>query len=374
MWLKRISILNYKNLEQAELSFSHKMNCIIGKNGMGKTNLMDAVYYLSFCKSATNPIDSQNIRHNQDFFVVQGFYETDDGEPEEIYCGLKRRQKKQFKRNKKEYSRFSDHIGLIPMVMVSPADTQLIAGGSEERRRFMDVVISQFDREYLDALIRYNKALLQRNTLLKADMEPEEELMAVWEEMMASAGEMVYMKRRNFIDEFIPIFQSYYSYISQDREQVSLSYQSHAGQGSLLTLLRESRQRDRIMGYSLKGIHKDDLIMQLGDFPIKREGSQGQNKTYLIALKLAQFEFLKRTGSHTTPLVLLDDIFDKLDASRVEQIVKLVAGDSFGQIFITDTNREHLDKILKKIEGDYKLFEVEEGQVSERKEEEDEAE
>ena len=374
MWLKRISILNYKNLEQAELSFSHKMNCIIGKNGMGKTNLMDAVYYLSFCKSATNPIDSQNIRHNQDFFVVQGFYETDDGEPEEIYCGLKRRQKKQFKRNKKEYSRFSDHIGLIPMVMVSPADTQLIAGGSEERRRFMDVVISQFDREYLDALIRYNKALLQRNTLLKADMEPEEELMAVWEEMMASAGEMVYMKRRNFIDEFIPIFQSYYWYISQDREQVSLSYQSHAEQGSLLTLLRESRQRDRIMGYSLKGIHKDDLIMQLGDFPIKREGSQGQNKTYLIALKLAQFEFLKRTGSHTTPLVLLDDIFDKLDASRVEQIVKLVAGDSFGQIFITDTNREHLDKILKKIEGDYKLFEVEEGQVSERKEEEDEAE
>lgn len=374
MWLKRISILNYKNLEQAELLFSRKMNCIIGKNGMGKTNLMDAVYYLSFCKSATNPIDSQNIRHNQDFFVLQGFYETDDGEPEEIYCGLKRRQKKQFKRNKKEYSRFSDHIGLIPMVMVSPADTQLIAGGSEERRRFMDVVISQYDREYLEALIRYNKALLQRNTLLKADVEPEEELMMVWEEMMAAAGELVYRKRREFIDEFIPVFQSYYSYISQDQEQVSLAYQSHAEQGDLLSLLRESRQRDRIMGYSLKGVHKDDLIMQLGDFPIKREGSQGQNKTYLIALKLAQFEFLKRTGSHTTPLVLLDDIFDKLDASRVEQIVKLVAGDSFGQIFITDTNRDHLDKILKKIEGDYKLFEVEEGQVAERKEQEDETE
>ena len=374
MWLKRISILNYKNLEQAELLFSRKMNCIIGKNGMGKTNLMDAVYYLSFCKSATNPIDSQNIRHNQDFFVVQGFYETDDGEPEEIYCGLKRRQKKQFKRNKKEYSRFSDHIGLIPMVMVSPADTQLIAGGSEERRRFMDVVISQYDREYLEALIRYNKALLQRNTLLKADVESEEELMMVWEEMMAAAGELVYRKRREFIDEFIPVFQSYYSYISQDQEQVSLAYQSHAEQGDLLSLLRESRQRDRIMGYSLKGVHKDDLIMQLGDFPIKREGSQGQNKTYLIALKLAQFEFLKRTGSHTTPLVLLDDIFDKLDASRVEQIVKLVAGDSFGQIFITDTNRDHLDKILKKIEGDYKLFEVEEGQVAERKEQEDETE
>lgn len=374
MWLKRISILNYKNLEQVDLAFSRKMNCIIGRNGMGKTNLMDAVYYLSFCKSATNPVDSQNICHDQDFFVVQGFYETDDGDPEEVYCGLKRRQKKQFKRNKKEYTRLSDHIGLIPLVMVSPADSLLIAGGSEERRRFMDVVISQFDREYLDALIRYNKALLQRNTLLKAEVEPEEELMAVWEEAMAASGEVVYRKRREFIDEFIPVFQSYYSYISQGREQVSLAYESHAAEGNLLVLLAASRQRDRIMGYSLKGVHKDDLIMQLGDFPIKREGSQGQNKTYLIALKLAQFEFLKRTGSHTTPIVLLDDIFDKLDASRVEQIVKLVAGDSFGQIFITDTNRDHLDKILKKIEGDYKLFEVDNGMVNERGEDAYEAE
>lgn len=374
MWLKRISILNYKNLEQAELSFSRKMNCIIGKNGMGKTNLLDAVYYLSFCKSATNPIDSQNIRHDQDFFVIQGFYETDTQEPEEVYCGLKRKQKKQFKRNKKEYTRLSDHIGFIPLVLVSPADSLLIAGGSEERRRFMDVVISQFDREYLEALIRYNKALMQRNTLLKSDIEPEEELMAVWEEMMATAGTVVYQKRKAFIDEFIPVFQSYYAYISQDREEVSLAYESHAAQGDLLQLIQESRQRDRIMGYSLKGVHKDDLVMQLGEFPIKREGSQGQNKTYLIALKLAQFEFLKRTGSQTTPLVLLDDIFDKLDASRVEQIVKLVAGDNFGQIFITDTNRDHLDKILKKIDGDYKLFEVDDGIVTERKEEAHEAE
>ena len=208
MWLKRISILNYKNLEQAELSFSRKMNCIIGKNGMGKTNLLDAVYYLSFCKSATNPIDSQNIRHNQDFFVIQGFYETDTLEPEEVYCGLKRKQKKQFKRNKKEYTRLSDHIGFIPLVLVSPADSLLIAGGSEERRRFMDVVISQFDREYLEALIRYNKALMQRNTLLKSDVDPEEELMVVWEEMMAAAGAVVYQKRKAFIDEFIPVFQS----------------------------------------------------------------------------------------------------------------------------------------------------------------------
>ena len=368
MILKRISILNYKNLEQVELDFSPKMNCFIGQNGMGKTNLLDAVYYLSFCKSSANPIDSQNIKHNQDFFVVQGSFLTDEGEPEEVYCGLKRRQKKQFKRNKKEYSKLSDHIGLIPLVMVSPADSELILGGSEERRRFMDVVISQYDREYLSALIRYNKAMAQRNTLLKAEVEPDDELMNVWEEMMASAGEVVFCKRNDFINEFIPTFQSFYSYISQDQEVVNLSYESHAMQGNLLQIIRESRQRDRIMGYSLKGIHKDDLVMQLAEYPIKREGSQGQNKTYLVALKLAQFDFLRRTGSNTTPLLLLDDIFDKLDASRVEQIVKLVSGDKFGQIFITDTNRDHLDKILRKIEGEYKVFGVEQGAIYERKE------
>ena len=370
MILKQISILNYKNLEQVDLAFSPKMNCFIGQNGMGKTNLLDAVYYLSFCKSATNPIDSQNMMHNQDFFVIQGFYQTELGDVEEIYCGMKRRQKKMFKRNKKEYSRLSDHIGFIPLVMVSPSDSELISGGSEERRRFMDVVISQYDKEYLEALIRYNKALQQRNTLLKAEQDPDEELLSVWEEMMAATGEVVYRKRCEFINEFIPTFQTFYSHISQDQEQVNLTYQSHASQGNLLQLIQEHRVKDRIMGYSLKGVHKDDLVMQIGEYPIKREGSQGQNKTYLIALKLAQFDFLRRTGSNTTPLLLLDDIFDKLDASRVEQIVKLVAGDKFGQIFITDTNREHLDKIMQKVEGDYKVFSVENGTVQERKGEE----
>ena len=374
MILKQISILNYKNLEQVELEFSPKMNCFIGQNGMGKTNLLDAVYYLSFCKSATNPIDSQNMMHDKDFFVIQGVYESESGDREEVYCGMKRRQKKLFKRNKKEYSRLSDHIGFIPLVMVSPADTELIAGGSEERRRFMDVVISQYDREYLEALIRYNKALQQRNTLLKAEAEPDEELLSVWEEMMAMTGEVVYRKRCEFIDEFIPTFQTFYSHISQDKEVVNLSYESHAKHGSLLEQLKESRVRDRIMGYSLKGVHKDDLTMQLGDYPIKREGSQGQNKTYLIALKLAQFDFLRRTGSNTIPLLLLDDIFDKLDASRVEQIVKLVSGDRFGQIFITDTNRDHLDKIMQKIEGEYKVFGVIDGSVNEREEQDYEKE
>lgn len=369
MILKRISILNYKNLEQVELTFSSKLNCFLGQNGMGKTNLLDAVYFLSFCKSAGNPIDSQNICHDADFFVIQGFYEAADGTLEEVYCGMKRRQKKQFKRNKKEYTRLSDHIGFLPLVMVSPADTELIAGGSDGRRRFMDVVISQYDKEYLDALIRYNKALVQRNTLLKSEQPVEDELFVVWEEMMAKAGEVVYRKREAFVNEFIPIFQSFYSFISQDREQVGLSYRSHARDTSLLEVLRESRERDRIMGFSLKGIHKDDLEMLLGDFPIKREGSQGQNKTYLVALKLAQFDFLHRAGN-TVPLLLLDDIFDKLDASRVEQIVKLVAGDRFGQIFITDTNREHLNNILHKVGGDYRMFRVDQGMVSEMQEDE----
>lgn len=364
MILKRISVLNYKNLEQVELAFSTKLNCFFGQNGMGKTNLLDAIYFLSFCKSAGNPIDSQNIRHDQDFFVIQGFYENADGSPEEIYCGMKRRQKKRFKRNKKEYLKLSEHIGFLPLVMVSPSDSELIAGGSEERRRFMDVVISQYDREYLDALIRYNKALLQRNALLKSDQPVDEELFLIWEESMSQAGEVVFRKREAFIQEFIPIFQSFYSFISQDKEQVGLAYDSHARDASLLEVIRESRVRDQIMGYSLRGIHKDDLTMLLGDYPIKREGSQGQNKTYLIALKLAQFDFLRRMGVKI-PLLLLDDIFDKLDATRVEQIVKLVSGDKFGQIFITDTNREHLDRILQGIGSDHKVFMVENGSIVE---------
>ena len=285
MILKRISILNYKNLEQVELAFSPKLNTFFGQNGMGKTNLLDAVYFLSFCKSAGNPIDSQNIRHDADFFVIQGFYEAADGTPEEIYCGMKRRQKKQFKRNKKEYTRLSDHIGFLPLVMVSPADSALINGGSDERRRFMDVVISQYDKEYLDALIRYNKALAQRNTLLKSEFPVEEELFLVWEEMMAQAGEVVFRKREAFIKEFIPIFQSFYSFISQDKESVGLSYESHARDTSLLDVLKQSRERDKIMGFSLRGIHKDELNMLLGEFPIKKEGSQGQNKTYLGVLR-----------------------------------------------------------------------------------------
>lgn len=363
MILKHISILNYKNLMETELELSPKINCFLGTNGMGKTNLLDAIFYLSFCKSATNPIDSQNIMHGQDFFAIQGYYENNDGTPEEIYCGLKRHQKKHFKRNKKEYTRLADHIGLIPLVMVSPSDSGLINGGSEERRKLMDVTLSQYDKEYLNALLRYNRALQQRNNLLKAETEPDNELFDIWEEMMATNGETLYNKRAAFIQNFIPTFQSFYAFISQGKEQVSLCYKSHAQQGKLAGLLRDNRLRDRIIGFSTKGVHKDDLEMQLEGYPLKREGSQGQSKTYLIALKLAQFDFLKKTGG-STPLLLLDDIFDKLDASRVEQIIRLVGSDNFGQIFMTDTNREHLEDMLPEINKQYRSFHVQNGTIT----------
>ena len=367
MILKQISILNYKNLEQVELDFSAKMNCIIGQNGMGKTNLLDAVYYLSFCKSATNPIDSQNMMHNQDFFVIQGFYQTELGDVEEVYCGMKRRQKKTFKRNKKEYSRLSDHIGFIPLVMVSPSDAELISGGREERRRFMDVVISQYDKEYLGALIRYNRALQQRNALLRGERFPDAEMMQLIEEMMVDEAMVINRGRRTFIEELVPVFERFHSTIARGSEEVSLKYRSHMSDGDLLEQLRQSRADDYRLGHTSKGVHRDELIMQLGGYPIRREGSQGQNKTFLVSLKLAQYDFLRVKGGEM-PLLLLDDIFDKLDSSRVEQIVALVAGDSFGQIFITDVNREHIDGILEKMGGGYRLFEVEKGEVKLEKE------
>ncbi len=374
MILRKLSILNYKNIREAQLELSPKMNCFIGPNGVGKTNVLDAVYYLSFCRSASNPIDSQVIRHEEPFCMLEGLYSEDAEQSacsEVISVGMKRGQKKHFKRNKKEYRRLSEHIGLIPLVVVSPSDTLLIEGGSEERRRLMDVVISQYDRSYIDHLVRYNNALAQRNTLLKIDHAAEESsaepydpaLMQIWEEQMAEEGEQLYERRKTFVEELTPVFQRYYEQISQHREQVGLRYVSHCQRGPLLDVIQRDRFKDRAVGYSLHGVHRDDLEFSLDGYQMKREGSQGQNKTYVIALKLAQFEFLKRTASQTTPLLLLDDIFDKLDANRVEQIVRLVSGDNFGQIFITDTNRDHLDQILSTSALDYKIFHVDSGEI-----------
>ena len=358
MILEKLTILNYKNIGEVTLDFSPKVNCFIGHNGVGKTNVLDAIHYLSFCRSSISNTDSQVIRHGEEFFMLEGRYATDDADPEIVYCGMKRGTKKHFKRNGKEYRRLSEHIGLIPIVMVAPADNMIIDGLSEERRRLMDMVISQFDHAYIDHLSRYTKALQQRNSLLRQEEEPDASLLDVLEEQMGYEGECVFAAREAFVNELIPVFQSYYEAISGGREEVGISYESHCRRGPLAEVIRRDRFKDRAVGYSLHGVHRDDLAFTLGSHQMKREGSQGQNKTFAVALKLAQFDFLKRTASRTTPLLLLDDIFDKLDSDRVERIVEIVSSSSFGQIFVTDTNRDHLDKILARSGGDYKIFEV----------------
>ena len=363
MILKHITILNYKNIAEAELDFSPGINCFIGSNGEGKTNILDAIYFLSFTRSATCAIDSLNIRHGQDYFMLQGHYDL-NGTDEDILCSLKAHQKKQLKRNKKAYRRLSEHIGLLPIIIVSPSDQELILGGSEERRRFIDLVISQYRPNYITLLQRHNNALQQRNAMLRAEAEPDIEIMSAYEEVMASTGEAIYDMRRQFIEEFTPVFQQYYNRISSNHETVGLQYISHCQRGPLLDVIQRDRHKDRAIGYSLHGIHRDDLGMTLGSHPMKREASQGQSKTYLISLKLAQFNFLKQTGSKTTPLLLLDDIFDKLDARRVEQIINLATTEEFGQMFITDTNRENLDRILGRSQAGYRIFNVTAGTVT----------
>ena len=368
MILNKLSVVNFKNIRTASLDFSPKLNCLIGSNGMGKTNILDAVYYLSFCRSAFTPVDSQVITHGEEFMVLEGNYSSDNGDIENIYCGMKKGNRKHFKRNKKEYKRLSQHIGLIPIIFISPADSTLIDGSSEERRRLMDMVIAQYDNAYMDHLSAYNKALQQRNALLKMEKEPDITLMEIWENQMAEAGEAVYRKRDAFIKELVPVFQNIYSSIAGIQEEVSLKYVSHCQRGPLLEIIQRDRFKDRAVGYSLHGIHRDDLEMLLGGFQMRREGSQGQTKTFSLALKLAQFNFLCRTNSATTPILLLDDIFDKLDAQRVKKIVQLVADDHYGQIFITDTNREHLDNILMHTALDYKIFEVIDGDIRQKME------
>ena len=358
MILRKISIINYRNIETANIELSPKFNCFVGKNGMGKTNFLDAVYYLSFCRSNITTVDAQVLRHEQEFFVIEGDYTNEIGDDERIYCGMKRGQRKHFKRNKKEYKRLSQHIGLIPIIYVSPYDTNIIDSGSDERRRMMDMVIAQYDNEYLQALNNYNKALQQRNALLKVEEEPDPLLFDMWEQQMASEGTTIFQKRTVFVEQLKPVFERIYKKVANADETVSLNYSSHGQRGDLLEIIRRDRAKDRIMGFSLHGIHRDELEMTLDGYPVKREGSQGQHKTFAIALKLAQFDFLKNTNSKTTPILLLDDIFDKLDASRVQQIISLVAGDDFGQIFITDTNREHLDSILEHSAFEYKIFEI----------------
>ena len=362
MILKEISILNYKNIREATLRFSDKLNCLVGLNGQGKTNLLDAIYYLSFTKSAYNTIDSQNITHTEDMAMIQGRYAFDHSATEEevISCGIKRGIKKQFRRGKKDYKRLIEHIGLIPLVMVSPQDSELISEGSDERRRFMDGVISQYDKVYLEHLMQYNALLKQRNALLKQyedhPAQAPTELFEVIELQMVEHALYIYEKRTDFIQRFVPAFQDMYTAISGDSEQVSLQYVSQLQERDLQASLARTRQRDLAVGWTTQGIHKDELDMRLGDYPLKRVGSQGQQKSYLLAMKLGQAIFLGK------PILLLDDIFDKLDAERVERIIHLVSSEQFGQIFITDTDRQHLIAMLEQMPHMAAVFQVSDGQ------------
>ena len=363
MTLEQLSILNYKNIAEAQLQFSPKVNCLIGNNGMGKTNVLDAIYYLSYCKSFTsNNEHSAAINHDAEFMMLQGRYSR-KGSTEEIAMSVQRGKRKTVKRNGKDYKRLSEHIGLLPLVMISPLDWDLIRGGGEERRRLMDQIISQGNRQYLDALMRYNKALEQRNSMIKNGYT-DPLLYESVEQVMDATATVLHQSREDWLKEFSPIFMRYYQAIAGDSEQVRLSYKSHVGEMSMRQLLNANRDRDRIMGYTTRGVHRDDIDLWLGGHPMRKTGSQGQCKTYTIALRMAQFEFLKKyTG--TTPVLLLDDIFDKLDEQRVVSIINVVSNNKdFGQIFITDTNRTHLDEIVAMMSGDYAMFGVEDGVIT----------
>lgn len=365
MHLKHLNILNFKSYEDLELELHSKINCFIGNNGVGKTNLLDSIFYLSMCKSNFNSIDSQNIRHQADFFVIQGLYNRMEKE-ENIYCAVKRDTGKTFKKNGKEYSRLAEHIGLLPIVIISPADSALILEGSEERRKYINGVISQYNKPYLDNIIKYNKLLAGRNRLLKDKHYSSatlSDLIDVIDDQLNELSKPIYSDRLEFTQKLTPIFQNYYQKVSNGVEQVELVYQSHLEEKDLKQLLKESFERDRMLQYTSKGIHKDDLLLSINGHPIKKEGSQGQQKTYLIALKLAQFNFIQQI-SGIKPILLLDDIFDKLDMSRVEQFIRLVSDHEFGQIFITDTNKARLDDILERIDTGFSLFNVSNGGVS----------
>ena len=354
--INTLSLVNFRNYDQIDFRFCPKINCLAGNNGAGKTNVLDAIYYLSMTKSSLNAADTQNIRYQADFFVIQGEYMR-KGEPESIYCGMKRGQKKIFRRNRKDYERLSEHIGLLPVVMISPADGFLITGGSDERRRLMNEVISQCDHNYLLNMMYYNRALEQRNALLKTIAENrsfDREVLDLWSEQLAVYGNKIYDYRTKFCSELIPVFQQYYKEISGGSEKVELEYRSQLQENDFATLLRESIEKDRLLQYTTTGPHKDDLLLQLDDYPIKKSGSQGQQKTFLVALKLANLEFI-RQHNHITPILLLDDIFDKFDSRRVSRLIRLVSGEQFGQIFITDTGRENLEGILQQTNCAYQL-------------------
>lgn len=364
MILEKLSLINFKNYDEAQVDFCEKFNCFVGNNGMGKTNLLDAIHYISFCKSFFNAIDSQNIKHDLPFFAIQAWINK-NGETHEIFCGVKRGAKKQFKHNKKEYERLSEHIGLYPLVMISPSDIELIWDGSEVRRKFMDSIISQYDKVYLEKLISYNHVLQQRNALLKQFHETrsfDNASLEIWDDQLIIHGQEIIRIRTHFLEEFIPLFTKNYQFISGSNEQVSLEYESSIKDLSYQTVLTASLSRDRAVHHTTVGPHRDDLDFKLMGNSLKKFASQGQQKSYLLALKLAQFEFIKEK-KHTKPLLLLDDIYDKLDETRFRKLIELVSGDEFGQVFITDTHPERIKELFEQSHSEHLIYIVNDGSI-----------
>lgn len=364
MRLERTDILNFKNIAEAEMEFSPSVNCLLGLNGMGKSNLLEAIHFLSMARPLRPMPETSLVRHGCDMLMVKGKYVMDSGAEESVSCGIVKGKGKTLRRNDKEYQRISEHIGKFPIVSVTPSDSEIVTGSGEVRRRLMDIVISQADSAYLSRLIRYNKGLESRNKMLRAGVH-DRLLYESVEATMADVAASIHEARRRWTEEIQPDFERYYSRISDDAEKASVSYKSVLNEQSLQDVFDSQRGRDLALGFTSSGIHRDDLSTRLGDYSMRRLGSQGQVKTFTIALKLAIFDYLRKKGG-ITPILLLDDIFDKLDSRRVGRIIGEVSGgDNFGQIFITDTNREHLDETLEGIASESKLFEVSDGKFRE---------
>lgn len=363
MRLNKLYLNNFKNYQSIELDLSHRINVFVGLNGAGKTNILDAIYYLSFCKSYFNSIDSQNIRHGEEFYMIQGDYTLDNDSMNKVSCSFKRGDGKHFSMNKKTYDRLADHIGKIPLVIIAPSDSILIHDGSEERRKYMDGVISQFDASYLSQILDYNKILKHRNRQLKSFFESrtfDVNLLEIWDYKLSEVGQQIFEKRKSFLEDFIPVIHKYFQFISPGTEEPDISYKSEMKTQNLSELLTQNQQKDRMLTYTSSGAHRDDLVFTINGYPIRKYGSQGQQKSFLLALKLAQFEFIKEKKGYK-PLLLLDDVFDKLDRNRVKQLMKLVSDETFGQIFITDTNSHRIQRVFSDIDVDIRILEIEEG-------------
>ena len=363
MILKNIEILNFKNIPQTKLEFSPGVNCLLGMNGMGKSNLLDAIHLLSMTKPMTSLPDSALMKHGEDLMLVKGDFLTDAGSNDTISCGLTKGKRKSIKRNGKDYNRLSEHIGQYPIVISTPDDSRIVSGSGEERRKLMDMVISQADPAYLSALIKYNRALNNRNKMLRAGVK-DPILYESIEKSMEENAHIIHEARKEWVKAISPLVEEIYSKISGGREKTEIKYKSALNSTTMKEVLDSHRAKDQVLGFTSAGVHRDDLESSLDGYSLRALGSQGQLKTFAIALRLAIFRYLKQQKG-VTPLLLLDDIFDKLDSERVENIMKEVTGaDDFGQIFITDTNRKHLDDILSGISGPKSLINVSEGEFT----------